>query len=200
MPFVQFEYYDPSLTKDGTTRHYAFQWDGRYAVNNMTIEVQQPADASNMTITPDLGSPFTDDATNLVYYRSTLPPLAAGQAFNLAVNYQKSSDQLTVTTLPVEPSQPLSTSTAGRFRLSDVFPWAAGFLGLALIIGGIFWYSHLSKVEAAEPRRSKRRRSSPTQPVVEESDIYCHQCGKRAAVGDRFCRSCGTKLRAVEHI
>ena len=27
------------------------------------------------------------------------------------------------------------------------------------------------------------------------NDIFCHRCGKRAASGDRFCRSCGTKLR-----
>ncbi|RMF50517.1 MAG: zinc-ribbon domain-containing protein, partial [Anaerolineae bacterium] len=24
---------------------------------------------------------------------------------------------------------------------------------------------------------------------------YCPQCGKRAAPADRFCRTCGTKLR-----
>ena len=30
---------------------------------------------------------------------------------------------------------------------------------------------------------------------TKESSVYCHRCGRRAALSDVFCRSCGTKLR-----
>jgi hypothetical protein len=76
-------------------------------------------------------------------------------------------------------------------------PWILGILGVALIVGGGLWYWQSGKQSATD--KSRRRRRTARLKVSDETaagdEVYCQNCGKRASVGDRFCRTCGTKLR-----
>ena len=195
-PVVQIEYYDPNLMKEGITRSYEYSWPGDYRVDNFKIEVQQPADAQNMRISPSLGggSEYSD---GLVYYSSDIGSLPLGQSFTISLEYQKESDELTAPNMPVEASGPIGEPPTAELELRRLLPVILGGLGVLLIAGGGFWYwqSGREKPEATpQPRRRKK-----TAPVDETSDeaehIYCHQCGKRASNSDRFCRACGTQLR-----
>jgi len=69
MPEIQVEYYNPELIKENKHRHFEFSWQGDYSVDSLSIQVQQPAGASNMVITPSLGK-GVESADGLIYYTS----------------------------------------------------------------------------------------------------------------------------------
>lgn len=203
MPFVQLEYYDPGLIMQNSRRSFEYHWPGDYGVQSLSVEVQQPVDASNMIISPSLGvgEARTD---GLVYFTSQVGSLNAGQIFSISMEYQKSNDVLSVTRLQVQPSQPLTPDTTGRIRPESILTWALGLLGLVLIGGGGFWYWQASQKDTRPGPNAKTRgrrraleQTASTDDVdTTQADVYCHKCGKRAASSDRFCRSCGTRLRS----
>lgn len=197
LPQVQVEYYDPRLNIDPTdkTRQFAFTWPGDYTVSNLRLEVQLPPDASFLSITP---GPVTSRIGNdgLIYYQKEIGPVNAGQTFSIRVDYQKSTDSLTVEKLSVQPSAPLSSAPTWQDRLTTALPWLLGLTGVLLILGGGYWFLKSGRqTQPAKQYRRSRRTAAPTTPSVGEHAVYCHQCGKRALPGDRFCRSCGTRLR-----
>lgn len=193
-PELQIEYYDSGLTKNGMARHFTYNWPGDYAVGDLTIEVQQPAGATNMKISPSMGA-GVPAADGLVYYTQPVGALAQGQTFEITLDYEKATDDLSAGSMPVSPAGSLGDSTSGRQTMANALPWALGFVGLVLIVGGGVWYWQAGrKVET--PRQDRPRPRGPAKKdEAEESNVYCHQCGKRAAIGDRFCRACGTQLR-----
>ena len=196
MPEVQFEYYDPALVKQGTQRDFEFRWPGDYPVDFLTIEVQQPLGASQMRFSPAVDSSETRQ-DGLVYHIKRVGDLAGGQTFSQQISYQKETDALTAGEQQVQPSAPMSASPSTLGSLKAALPWVLGLLGVALLVGGAVWYWQSGKdKESGKPQRRRRSAASQPQPsTATEGYIYCHQCGKRAGAGDRFCRACGTKLR-----
>jgi hypothetical protein len=196
MPEIQFEYYDPALKKQGAQRNYEYRWPGDYPVDFLTIEVQQPLGASQMQFSPATDSSVTG-RDGLVYYTKRVGDLPGGQTFSQQISYEKESDALTAGEQQVQPSAPMSSSPSTLGSLRAALPWVLGVLGVALLVGGAVWYWQSGKdKESGKPRRRRRSADSQPQPTGgAEGHIYCHQCGKRAAPGDRFCRTCGTKLR-----
>lgn len=197
MPELQLEYYDPGLYKEGTARQYDFQWPGDYAVESLTIQVQQPSDATNMSISPSSGNGVTGK-DGLVYYNKQVGSLLAGQDFQLALNYQKESDSLTATSLQIQPSAPMTSVPSTQRSLLAILPWILGVFGVVLIVGGGVWYWQSGKGNESRSKPRRRRRAASQnqiETIPAEGHVYCHQCGKRAAKGDRFCRTCGTRLR-----
>jgi hypothetical protein len=198
-PELQIEYYDPGLTKNGQARHYEYIWPGDYAVDAFTVEVQQPVGASEMIIKPLMVSTETGQ-DGMTYHRMDVGSLEEGRTFQITVDYNKSDDQLSSDNVPVEPSGPLDTAASGRMSMTTALPWLLGGLGLLLIAGGGLWYWHSGRGQAqpkkeVHPRRRATERSESSSERPEGGAIYCHNCGKRASPGDRFCRACGTQLR-----
>ena len=197
---VQIEFYDPGLVKDGAARSFEYQWPGDYAVESLVIRVQQPVGATDMRISPDMGSGRAG-ADELTYYTYNTGSLPAGQPFKISINYQKATDELSSSALSLQPSAPIENAASGRpITLQTALPWVLGFLGLALIIVGALWYWQSGRQKARPERRPRRRSASqpaaPGEAVPAAGEhIYCHECGKRASPNDRFCRACGTPLR-----
>ena len=197
MPELQLEYYDPGLLKQGAARRFNFQWPGDYAVDALTIQVQQPRDATGMSISPASGN-GTPGKDGLIYYNKQVGSLPAGQDFQLAINYQKETDALTATSLQIQPSAPMASVPTTQSSLMKVLPWVLGFFGIVLIVGGGVWYWQSGKGDGSRSKARRRRKTSaqsPNETIPAEGHVYCHQCGKRAAPKDRYCRTCGTKLR-----
>ncbi len=184
------EYYQP-LTIAGSSRQFSFLWFGDYAVDSFKVSVQQPVDATGMTMEPAFES--RQDTDGLTYFDGPAVSLAAQKQYSLNLKYQKSTDRLTVPSSVVQPSAPLGENTSGHVSLNIYLPYLLGALGVILIVGGL-GYHFLWRKPRAEPARRRRIRSQST-PSVAESDVYCPQCGQRARAGDRFCRVCGTRLR-----
>jgi hypothetical protein len=192
---VQVEYYD-TLVKTGTARHIVYEWAGDYAVDSFAVDIQQPSGATSMVTNPVLPpSPIGQDG--FVYYESTPQPMTTGQTFTLTADYQKTTDTLSTTGLPVQPTQPLNASTPGRVTMNAVLPWVLAGLGGALIVVGIVGGYYMWKNGTRRSSAARKRHAQPQQEN-ETNEVYCHQCGKRAQPGDVFCRTCGMRLQKDE--
>ena len=112
------------------------------------------------------GSPAAD---GMIYYTSQIGPLAEGQSFAITIDYRKTNDQLSVESVPIQPSGPLDDSATGRWTLNDTLPYLLGGLGLLLIGGGGYWYWRSGQEKAATP---KRKRVPPKQ-----TPAYLHPQG-----------------------
>jgi hypothetical protein len=201
---IQIEYYDPSLKKTGTRRDFTFHWSEKYPVQNLSLQIQQPANAANMTFRPEVGSGRTGDF-GLTYYSLLVGKVNAGTAFDLAMTYDKPDDTLTNPQQfqQAQPNQPVDSGSVGRVTFDQFLPWGIGGLGLLLIAAGSFWFWRTGRASNARDSASRPRHSpnpAKMEPPVSTATAsgeasFCHQCGKKAAPGDAFCRACGTKLK-----
>lgn len=195
-PEVWIEYYDPSINKNGDQRTYEYRWAGDMSVKSFSLEVQQPFTAEKMKFKETMGAAQKGD-DGLTYFVSDLGSLEAGTSFSLNIEYTKRDDLLSsANSLPVQPSTPLTNTTAGRQPITAWLPYLLGGLGLVLVVLGLVWFfqgkrSPLLALSGNKPAVRKRHASAS----YNEETIYCHQCGKRAAESDLFCRACGTKLK-----
>jgi hypothetical protein len=194
-PEIQLEYYDPGLVKNGSSRHFEYTWPGDYPVSSLVLSVQQPPSATDMRFSPGLGNPV-EASDSLNYYTADVGSLKAGQTFKLSFDYNKNNDTLTSSNLKVQPSAPISDTTAGITSIltSTTFRILVG-LGLLLIIGGGVWYWQSGRNKDESELRPRHKPAAERQAATSEGYVYCHQCGKRASPGDRFCRTCGAQLR-----
>jgi len=180
------EYYEP-LTRDAEKRSFSFLWKNDLAVESLFVEFQQPLNSKNLTSEPLLLKTTQD---GVIYHTLLVGEVPANEPFRLTLSYEKENDFLTVSSMPVEvggePRGSKSTS------LSDALPSILIGVGVLLILGGLFYFYSAGRSE--KPSRKKHRPRSKKSSATGHS-IYCHECGTRAKSGDRFCRSCGAKLR-----
>ena len=130
----------------------------------------------------------------LTYYNSVPQQLATGQTFTLTADYQKQTDALSTSGLPVQPTQPLNSKTPGRVTMSGVLPYILAVVGVLLIGFGVVGGYYMWK-KGTRRSHGARKRHVQTQGTGDTEEIYCHQCGKRAQPGDVFCRTCGMRLQ-----
>lgn len=186
------EFYLPYASQ-GSTRSFSLAWAGDYAVKASLLRVQQPVEATNLKVEPNLPS-LGQQSDGLVYYARDLGPLPVGQATVFKVSYEKTTASLSVSLLGVQPSEDLNEPVSGQVSLTGVLPWVLAGLGLVLVFGGLGWYW----VSGRNTRVGPVRRRHPARSAAEEGEgtaAYCSQCGKRAQPADRFCRTCGARLK-----
>jgi len=204
---LQIEYYDPSLAIKGQARSFQYMWPGDYRVNDMVMRIQQPVNATGMTITPTQGLAAVG-SDGLTYYGNDVGPVDAGTSFTYKISYNKPDSTLSVTKITVQSSTPGaggSSGPGGIFQGLNMVMVVA-IVGLVLI-GGLTWFFIQRRSQVTEPARPRHAASSfvPRSTVSGASGVsaspgddvvYCHQCGKRATPGDVFCRSCGARLHS----
>jgi hypothetical protein len=193
---IQLEYYDPLLVREGSIRNFTYHWPGNNPVESFTVQVQQPLNATQMQITPDMGK-GQQGSDGLLYYSTHIGKVELGTALTIRIRYVKPDDTLGPSSLSVQPIEPITQQALGRTTFVELVPWGLGVLGLLLIAAGVFWYWQSEGGVKISDSRTLHNLSKPkeTRRVSEQGTIYCQQCGKRALPGDLFCRSCGTKLR-----
>ncbi len=202
--FLQIEYYDPNLLKTGNQREFTYQWLGDYAVKNFSFEFRQPLQSTNVSVVPPLTN-STVDTDGFQLSSMTRTNLAPGQELSFVIKYQRETDSPSTAFLKVQPSAPLDQNLPGQSGwnswLSDLTanaPWLlVGFGVICLLVAGyIYWTSK----KGPERAGSSRKRHSVRALEVEEvgsSEVHCSQCGKLAKPGDRFCRTCGARIREI---
>ena len=196
---VQIEYYDTGIKREDTARHFEYLWPGDYAIQALSIQVQQPLGATNMRISPTLGAGAPGE-DGLTYYLADIGAVPVGQTVKISLDYEKASDDLSVIgpDVSVQPSAPIPENVPVEW--TQYLPWILGLLGAALLVGGILWYWQSGK-QKPTPKKARRRSraaagSEAKAASAQNGGVYCHQCGNRAASEDAYCRTCGTRLRA----
>jgi len=185
-----FEYYQPIIFS-GVKRSFTYLWDGSYAVENFSIRVLEPLDVNYFTSQPELPNISTED--DLKYHDGNATQLGVGKEFSLELEYKKPTNTLVIESQGVQPSAPVDENTQGRVSLNKALPYVIAGLVIIALLGGFGYFLQSNR----KPATKKRRRSSP-QPDTASEGIYCPQCGARAKTGDRFCRTCGARLRHTE--
>lgn len=186
------EYYQP-LTREDNQRLFQYQWFGDYYVKQFDLNVLVPADSTNLVTTPPLSN--TEISANNLHLIGTVSQseMKMGQSFEFDLSYERTSDALTDPdqTNQVQPSEPIGPNTPGRVSVNRL-PWFIGGMGLALIIIALWAYWRSTQSSEQKPHRLR----APRVQDGKDAEIYCHECGARAHPGDRFCRTCGSRLRA----
>jgi len=195
--FFHVEFYDP-LRTDNADRNYSYVWPGDLPVDQLSVQLQQPAGATEPSVQPELG-PAVVQPDGLAYRQADLGTLDAGKTLAINVRYQKTDPRTSAEILglatPAPPSAPAATeSEEGVPRWLLLLPLLA-----ALVVGAsvvILWRRRgwLPSTSARRaPRAGRRREQAAGQP--ENAAGFCPRCGCRLRSGDRFCPECGTAAR-----
>jgi len=185
------EYYQP-LTREEDRRLFNFQWFGDYYVKEFTVNSIIPADSINVITSPELLNMKTSANGLNLLGKLTLSEMKMGKSFEFKLEYERTSSALTDPQQAdqVQASEPIGPKTPGRVSV-DRLPWIIGGIGLALIAVALFTYWRSTQANESTRSGSRRRR----QHKEDGEQAYCHECGARASAGDRFCRTCGSRLR-----
>lgn len=200
-PFVQLEYYDPLITREGGNRSFAFTWHGDFEVQNFEVSLQQPHLAQNFTTIPE-APVATASADGLVYHALSRVGVARGETIRVQASYEKVSDQLSVETLtpisttPPAPAlvpTPVSGSSADPSREIGRVAVGGLFVAAALVVAGLIFRTRRQVRTAPPPPTASS--TIPSGSSDEAKPKFCTQCGSGVNRGDRFCRSCGTPVQ-----
>ena len=187
------EYYQP-LTRQGNKREFKYQWFGDYYVKQFSVMILIPADSTQLVTSPVLQSTSTSKDGSLTTGTVTKTEMKVMNSFQFDMQYQRTSSALAAPdeASQVQPSEPIGENTPGRVSITNL-PWIIGGFGLALIVIALFSYWRSTQSGEEKPQR-RRRRQNETE-AADKEEAYCHECGTRAHAGDRFCRTCGSRLR-----
>ena len=136
--FFQLEFYD-RLDTGSADRSYRYVWTGDLLVDELIVQVQQPAGATELSVRPELG-PDIAGPNGLNYREANLGALEEGKALTVDVAYQKSDSRtsaeiLGLTTGAPEPGDPGSDEGLPRWLIVVAVAGA-----LVLAAGGLtFW-------------------------------------------------------------
>ena len=186
--FFHVEFYEPIAT-NVPARTFRYVWPGDSAVERVTVIVQEPASATEISVEPKLdGSSKGQDG--LQYRVAELGALEAGKSLPITLRYTKAGTRPTAENLRPKASElpapaiaapsanlPAPAAVAASGGLPDwALPLAAfaifGLLGAVLILW--FW------------RRQSRSAMA--------TGVNCAKCGAAQAAGNRFCAKCGAKM------
>lgn len=177
------EFYEPLVT--GTPeRSYTYVWPGDLAADRLSVVLQEPAKALNLSVQPDLGVTATGQ-DGLRYRSAELGALEAGKQLPIKIRYTKTDSRTSAQILQPATS---SSSPAPATGSSDKFRWA-----LILAIAAAL----VSATGAAFLWWQGRRKASGAQ---QSNAGFCSKCGAQPASGDRFCSKCGAPLGNEERV
>jgi hypothetical protein len=189
----RFEYYQP-LSFNGEERIFSYLWDNGYAVDNFQYLFLEPLDVTGVTLDPTYTAQESSNGLN--YYDGASVQLAAGEQYALIASYTKTTDTLVSQAQAVQIAEPVNEDTPGRVSLANSLPYIIGGLGIIMIAGGLMYYFQWGRRSTGSSK--SRRRHVQSTPESDATGAYCPQCGARAKPSDRFCRTCGARLRHEE--
>lgn len=196
------EYYAPYEVAEDEYA-FTFDWTAGLDIEQMTVVVQQPVAASDITITPT-PSGTADRGDGLIYHTLAARPVSAGEPVTVHVAYTVAAPLLSA------PSQSLPSATAAATAAGGTTAAATsgGFnpLWLLAIAGALglialAWYvgqhqGRASRARKPQPARPAKSKPAMPKPAGDKAAArYCHQCGQPALPEDVFCRNCGTRLK-----
>lgn len=202
-PDLQIEFYDPVNELNDARHEYSYRWVSDYPIDALTLEVQKPKFATTMTTEPDLGEGVVNTDDGLTYYTADVGEISQGVILNLKLSYLKTNNELSASLMTVHAVNPIKNQNAPMYIGKEIWQSVIENQTLTttfiLLLSAILLFiivsllsSRLNKIKL--PLRKAKEEESDSADSAEKSQVYCHQCGKRARPGDLFCRVCGSKL------
>jgi len=159
------EYYDPALSITGQNRALEFAWTSAYAVNVVSVRVQEPVGASGLTGNPALAALGTG-GDGLNYYQRDFGAVAAGGDVILSVVYAKSSNTLSVETLGASVADTTDSPTAAPATNTNLpFILGGAAVGVGLLGLGALIYLRGRQSPARRGGRSVPARRADNRPA-----------------------------------
>ncbi|UCG24128.1 MAG: zinc ribbon domain-containing protein [Chloroflexota bacterium] len=199
-PTFRLEYYLP-YALDGGRRDFTFDWTSDMAIDQVLTTVQQPAEASEFSLSPASDQPTTG-RDGLLYHPLAARALPAGESYSVTASYNLDGDQLTADVLgaqqpPVEGPLPVIGDAAPDEASGLDWPIVAIVAGGLIIIAAVAWFLYTNnqtgrkRTPRPRPVRSSKKASTSSTGQVQ----FCHNCGQPVDAEDRFCRACGTAVK-----
>ncbi len=183
---LKFDCPSASSTSSSTTRsrrnapgrEFTYVWTGDLATDRLTVTVQEPATATDVSVVPALEASVVGQ-DGLRYRSAELGASAAGKAVAVNVRYTKSDARTSAELLKPQTQAAASPATADTTRrdLAIALAVAVAILVLGSIGISAWWYRRKSRPEA--------------QP---DAGGFCRKCRTPFRTGDRFCSKCGAQL------
>lgn len=176
--FFHVEYYD-ALATPSPARSYTYVWPGDFPVDRLSITLQEPAEASDFSVTPDLG-PRAPGGDGFYYRAQDLGAYELGKQLSVAIRYTKPDSRTSTDILKM--NTPVATSPAPA-ESSESYPaWlpiTATLLGLSVAMPALWWLWR------------RRKAASGARPATAG---FCTRCGNALGAADRYCSGCGARV------
>ena len=153
-------------------------------------EAGEPFEATGFRSEPGLPNPYQNG--DLKGHNGTFSSLTAGTPWTISIDYSRAIDTLSVAGQNVQAGGAAETNSVQQFVQQNLVLILVG-VAVVLIVVGVVWFWVSGQESSGNGKKRKRRISKSTE--VSDDVVYCHECGKRATPGDKFCRACGVKLR-----
>ncbi len=166
--------------------------------DQVAIEIQQPARATNFSTTPSTPPSRVDPNDGLTYYTLQFNNIAVGQNLNAQVKYTRTETRLTKDILvSSSSSNPAAAVPEQPSVWQNAFLIAAAvILGLVAVFG-IFILRQRKPVPARQASRPVAKKARRPQTENGTATTFCTQCGRALRAEDNFCPRCGNKRRGV---
>ncbi len=176
--FFHIEFYDP-LATSAPGRDYTYVWNGDLAADLVSVVLQEPAAASDVSVQPPLDA-TAKDPDGLRYRSAKLGAFPAGKQLNVQVRYTKTDARTSTQILKPEVPDRSPQAGAGPSK-RELALWLAAVVAV-LVLGGIaasaWWYRRKKSTPQARPSDAR----------------FCPKCGASLASEDRFCSNCGAPI------
>jgi hypothetical protein len=182
-----YEYYYDPLGAD-EEKQFAFTLNSLYPVEDLLLEVQEPARASGFQVEPQPAGSRLDGSLGLTYHQIQVGQVPAGEDVGLAVRYTKADPTPSLSwqqvmalqdaKAPVAPVMAAAPAAMPTERDSGSMLALMAGASLALIVMGTAY---------AAWRTPRRAPAAPAQRRAR----YCPGCGSALRARALYCHSCG---------
>lgn len=179
-------YYDPII--GSVDKEFTYTLSSYHAVEEASIEIQQPATADEFRTVPAAASTRLDDNLRLYYHRLEVGALDAGQEVSIGVSYHKSDPDPSLTWEQVmalqegkRPPEAAVTASGSEFPIPLEIAVFVG--GALLVLAGAFVGYRLRLSDAAADKSA----GDPAGPA-------CRLCGTALKPDASFCHHCGAMV------
>lgn len=172
----QVEFYD-ELDLGRPERQYSLIWAGDAAVAQVTLQIQEPYDAADFQVSPQLEAGQRRD-DGLIYHSAELGELEAGEPLQIDIAYRKTDPRTSVEALHLTSSTPTPQPSPA---LPQLFAWPSWVgvgvaIAVLLIVAGLIWQFYAPR---QEPRLKEYTPSSVRRDRHKQDKRHAHAVARK---------------------
>jgi zinc-ribbon domain len=198
-PGFHIEYY-LDRPPSGDQREIGYEFKAPYATDSLDVRVQQPARATDFSLTPPPDSSVVGD-DGLTYSSLRKTGLKPGDKLDLTIRYKKTDQGLTRAPLAAAQTAPrieTAPEPAPSGGFDSWLPWVLIGVGVVALTAAVVYWFVRGRESGAPAQPGRSRRSAVTGPgpgaapkATGKGATFCTQCGQQYRPDDRFCANCG---------